>query len=100
MTRRTPSDYSDLRWLPNTRVRRTRSSPSAHRSPLTRYPLGGLVFIAALRAMPVGAVPEELVTLSGTVMTPANNVVAEATLEVVGPVERSEPALIRRATTD
>ena len=25
---------------PNTRVQRTRSSPSAHRSPLTRYPLG------------------------------------------------------------
>ena len=25
---------------PNMRVQRTRSSPSAHRSPLTRYPLG------------------------------------------------------------
>ena len=25
---------------PNTRVQRTRSSPSAHRSPLTRHPLG------------------------------------------------------------
>ena len=25
---------------PNTRVQRTRSSPSAHRSPLTRCPLG------------------------------------------------------------
>ncbi len=25
---------------PNRRVQRTRSSPSAHRSPLTRYPLG------------------------------------------------------------
>jgi len=27
---------------PNTRVQRTRSSPSAHRSPLTRYPLGAM----------------------------------------------------------
>ena len=27
--------------LPNTRVQRTRSSPSALRSPLTRHPLGG-----------------------------------------------------------
>jgi hypothetical protein len=26
---------------PNTRVQRTRSSPSAPHSPLTRYPLGG-----------------------------------------------------------
>jgi hypothetical protein len=26
---------------PNTRVQRTRSSPSAHREPLTRRPLGG-----------------------------------------------------------
>ena len=26
---------------PNRRVQRTRSSASAHRSPLTRYPLGG-----------------------------------------------------------
>jgi hypothetical protein len=28
-------------WLPNTRVQRTRSSPSALRSPLTRKSLGG-----------------------------------------------------------
>ena len=27
---------------PNRRVQRTRSSASPHRSPLTRYPLGGL----------------------------------------------------------
>ena len=27
-------------WPPNTRVQRTRSSPSAPHSPLTRYPLG------------------------------------------------------------
>jgi hypothetical protein len=32
-------DRSVLRQ-PNRRVQRTRSSPSAHRSPLTRYPLG------------------------------------------------------------
>jgi hypothetical protein len=31
---------SRLRTLPNTRVQRTRSSPSALRSPLTRHPLG------------------------------------------------------------
>ena len=31
-----------FRWLPNMRVQRTRSSPSAHRSPLTRYSLGGV----------------------------------------------------------
>ena len=31
------------RLLPNTRVQRTRSSPSAPRSPLTRYPLGGWI---------------------------------------------------------
>jgi hypothetical protein len=29
-----------LARLPNTRVQRTRSSPSALRSPLTRHPLG------------------------------------------------------------
>src|SRR5947208_14837219 len=28
-------------WLPNKRVQRTRSSPSAPHSPLTRKPLGG-----------------------------------------------------------
>ena len=31
---------SDIRPSPNTRVQRTRSSPSALRSPLTRHPLG------------------------------------------------------------
>jgi hypothetical protein len=30
------------RQAPNTRVQRTRSSPSALRSPLTRHPLGGM----------------------------------------------------------
>jgi hypothetical protein len=29
---------------PNTRVQRTRSSPLAHREPLTRHTLGRLVF--------------------------------------------------------
>jgi hypothetical protein len=36
-----------MRLAPNMRVRRTRSSPSALRSPLTRHPLGGT--IAAVR---------------------------------------------------
>jgi hypothetical protein len=35
---------------PNKRVQRTRSSPSARHSPLTRRPLGGLVFSLALSA--------------------------------------------------
>jgi hypothetical protein len=30
--------------LPNTRVQRPRSSPSAHHSPLTRYPFGRPMF--------------------------------------------------------
>ena len=32
-----------VRRSPNMRVQRTRSSPSAPHSPLTRYPLGGVV---------------------------------------------------------
>ena len=43
---------------PNTRVQRTRSSPSAHRSPLTRYPLGARRSRPAVarRVLPVIAV--------------------------------------------
>ena len=32
--------HGDWKWRPNTRVQRTRSSPSAPHSPLTRSPLG------------------------------------------------------------
>jgi hypothetical protein len=43
---------------PNTRMQRTRSSPSALRSPLMRYPLGGRVTLAGMpipvRAMGAG----------------------------------------------
>ena len=40
---------------PNTRVQRTRSSPSAHRSPLTRYPLGAETLLVALVSLVASA---------------------------------------------
>jgi len=52
---------------PNTRVQRTRSSPSAHRSPLTRRPLGGIgisVALAFVLAVPCAMQAEEPIVVA------------------------------------
>jgi hypothetical protein len=55
----TMASSHDVVWIaglvrpPNTRVQRTRSSPSAHREPLTRCTLGGPKHYLVSRRCPV-----------------------------------------------
>jgi len=60
---------SDLGWRPNTRMQRTRSSPSALRSPLMRCPLGSAKL---LRALLLQCVPLAALSCSASTASPAN----------------------------
>jgi hypothetical protein len=83
---------------PNMRVQRTRSSPSALRSPLTRHPLGSGIWLMALAAfIPVSA-------LAGSPTAPAcagfdAGLEAINTIVPAGTVPRFRLTLRNRATT-
>jgi TonB family protein len=72
---------------PNTRMQRTRSSPSALRSPLMRWPLGGpwLILLFAVAPAWARALPQSLTP------TPAQGGVANQPVPVL--VKRVEPKL-------
>ena len=76
LTTDTMKSYFDRAYVPpNPRVQRTRSSPSARSSPLTRHPLGGRMYLMALpiaamvivvvACASVGLVQVQLKTVSG-----------------------------------
>jgi hypothetical protein len=81
---------------PNTRVQRTRSSPSAPRSPLTRHPLGRLVVrsVDMVSRMTVG----ELVTLAIVLCLQAGTVVAVPNMADHAFLDRLSGSWILRGT--
>ena len=85
---------------PNTRVQRTRSSPSAPHSPLTRRPLGRLILLAAaITSGTVGAASSDSVPTAAAVLDEIKAIGPERTLQREWATEQHSDAICQGIST-